>query len=317
MRYDKVALLLAALYASNSFAAQRTFVSAATGADINPCTRPLPCRSFAAALPATDAGGEIIAVDSGGYGPVTIAQAVSIIAPAGVHAAITATSANAITVAAADTDNVLLSNLIIGSIGANDGVVASSVAQLSVEHCTISGFGDEGLRFQPSTALSRLLVTDTTVRNSGVGGIHVIGAADRDIRATIESAGLYDNTATNLAVAFAHATIRNSVAAGTPVNPSVWAQDGGIIIADRTVSAMSLNGFFAQDSGVAILTRCVATGNTAGLAASGTIYVSDSTITMNSHGVDLSAGGSILTRNNNRLQRNTVDGAFTAAFSGQ
>jgi hypothetical protein len=38
-------------------AAQRTFVSAGSGSDANPCTRALPCRSFGAAITQTDAAG--------------------------------------------------------------------------------------------------------------------------------------------------------------------------------------------------------------------------------------------------------------------
>ena len=40
--------------------AQRTFVSVA-GADGQPCSIALPCRSFAAAIAQTNAGGEVIA----------------------------------------------------------------------------------------------------------------------------------------------------------------------------------------------------------------------------------------------------------------
>ena len=61
-------------------AAQRTFV-ASNGVDTNPCTVTLPCRGFTAALLLTNAGGEIIVLDSAGYGSVTINKAVSIIAP--------------------------------------------------------------------------------------------------------------------------------------------------------------------------------------------------------------------------------------------
>jgi hypothetical protein len=50
---------------------QRTFVST-SGSDANPCTATAPCRNFAAALALTSPGGEVVAVTSGGYGPVTI-----------------------------------------------------------------------------------------------------------------------------------------------------------------------------------------------------------------------------------------------------
>jgi hypothetical protein len=62
-------------------AAQRTFVSAGNGSDANACTRQAPCRNFGTAMAQTDSGGEVIVLDSGGYGVVTINQSVSIVAP--------------------------------------------------------------------------------------------------------------------------------------------------------------------------------------------------------------------------------------------
>ncbi|MEO8674060.1 MAG: hypothetical protein ABI569_00675, partial [Casimicrobiaceae bacterium] len=67
--------------------AQRTFV-ASNGVDNPVCSIASPCRGFAAAVAATSAGGEVIVLDSAGYGTVTISQAVSIIAPAGVYAGV-------------------------------------------------------------------------------------------------------------------------------------------------------------------------------------------------------------------------------------
>ncbi len=83
-------LLLAAAISNDADAfAQRTFV-ASSGADTNSCAITQPCRSFASAIALTAAGGEVIVLDSAGYGPVTITQSVSIIAPPGVYAGITA-----------------------------------------------------------------------------------------------------------------------------------------------------------------------------------------------------------------------------------
>ena len=59
-----------------------------TGNDINPCSLTQPCRGFTAAIAQVIAGGEVIALDSAAYGPVTITQSVSIIGPAGVYVGI-------------------------------------------------------------------------------------------------------------------------------------------------------------------------------------------------------------------------------------
>ena len=78
-------LLITFAFASGSIAAQRTFV-ASTGLDTHPCSISTPCRSFGTAIAHTDDNGEIIVLDSAGYGTVTIAKSVSIIAPPGIYA---------------------------------------------------------------------------------------------------------------------------------------------------------------------------------------------------------------------------------------
>src|SRR4051794_24295465 len=57
--------------------ATRTWVSG-TGDDANPCSRTAPCKTFAGAISKTAAGGEINALDAGGYGGVTITKSLTI-----------------------------------------------------------------------------------------------------------------------------------------------------------------------------------------------------------------------------------------------
>src|SRR2546427_4527469 len=57
----------------------RTFVSAATGNDANDCNRLTPCRTFQGAHDKTFDQGEIIVLDPGGYGAVTITKSISIV----------------------------------------------------------------------------------------------------------------------------------------------------------------------------------------------------------------------------------------------
>jgi hypothetical protein len=75
--------LLAAAAVVLSFApaanaqATRTYVSG-VGDDANPCSRTAPCKTFAGSIGKTAAGGEINALDSGGFGAVTITKAITI-----------------------------------------------------------------------------------------------------------------------------------------------------------------------------------------------------------------------------------------------
>lgn len=94
-----VAAIAAATVATDTLAApaQRTFVRS-DGADANTCSIAQPCRSFAAALGKTAAEGEIIVLDSAGYGAVIINQSVAIIAPSGIYAGISVFSDDGIAI---------------------------------------------------------------------------------------------------------------------------------------------------------------------------------------------------------------------------
>ena len=77
-------------------AAPRTFVSG-LGSDANPCTRTAPCRTFQVAHNAVDANGEVLALDSAGYGTLTITKNVTISGD-GVEATANALSGDCITI---------------------------------------------------------------------------------------------------------------------------------------------------------------------------------------------------------------------------
>jgi hypothetical protein len=136
-----VALLLSLTAACTAFGAQRTFV-ATTGSDANTasnCSNTLPCRGFTAALTVTDAGGKIIVLTSGGYGPVTINKSVSLIAPDGIYAGISVFSGSGITIATAGVD-VTLKGLAFNQLGGTNGIHMSAGNNLLVQNCAIKGF---------------------------------------------------------------------------------------------------------------------------------------------------------------------------------
>ena len=308
-----IVLVGALLCAGNLLGAQRTFVSAANGNDANACSRSLPCRSFAAALLVTDPDGEVIVLDSGGYGVITITQSVSLISPAGVHAGITALSGNAVTVNAGDTAHVVLRNLSLGSQGAMNGIDAATVAALYIENCVVSGFSLDGIRFGPTTTGARLYVSDTTVRRSGEAGILLSGGTG--LRATIDSVSLHENFR-GVLVFSAEVMVRESVAGGGGF-PGFYGSSGSKIIIQDSVSTGNLYGFYASSGGMMTLVRCAASSNGSGVVGTGTdtkIYVSDSTIASNDSGVSASSGAAVISRGNNTLQGNTADGSFSGTF---
>src|SRR2546423_10934046 len=69
---------LVASFSTSVFAqATRTWVSG-VGDDANPCSRTAPCKTFAGAISKTATGGEIDALDPGGFGGVTITKSITL-----------------------------------------------------------------------------------------------------------------------------------------------------------------------------------------------------------------------------------------------
>jgi hypothetical protein len=72
------AMVTPLLYAAPAQAqATRTWVSG-VGDDANPCSRTAPCKTFAGAISKTAPGGEIDALDPGGFGALTITKSITI-----------------------------------------------------------------------------------------------------------------------------------------------------------------------------------------------------------------------------------------------
>lgn len=164
------ALAAMLLLSSLATAAQRTFV-ASSGSDAHACSLSQPCRSFAAAIAQTSPGGEVVVLDSSGYGPVTITQSVSIVAPAGIYAGITVFSGSGVTVDAASATVVLRGIAINGQGGAN-GVAIQSASRVRIEGCVISGLTSHAIL---QTTSAELAIVDTIVRDNAGDGIRIAG----------------------------------------------------------------------------------------------------------------------------------------------
>src|ERR1700682_1004627 len=173
--------LAAALTAIPAEAAQRAFVSS-SGNDANTasgCGLAAPCRSFASAQTVVSDGGEIVALDAAGYGPITITKNVTLTANPGFYAGIAAPSGNAVTIATAGI-NVTLRGLNINGVGGANGVVMTNGARLSIENCLISNFTSEGILIDTAATVR---IIDSLVRDNA-WGIHLQGGATVTISGT-------------------------------------------------------------------------------------------------------------------------------------
>src|SRR5438876_7408337 len=149
--------------------AQRTFVSAETGNDANPCTRAAPCRNFAAAIAQTTSGGEVVVLDSGGYGQVTITQSVSLVAPPGVYAGISVIGiGTGITINAGPSDVVTIRGLTLNGIGGTDGIDFFSGAALYVQDTVVKNFTTTGI-YTSLGADARVAIEDSLFSRSAEG----------------------------------------------------------------------------------------------------------------------------------------------------
>jgi hypothetical protein len=149
----------------------RVFV-ASYGNDANPCTFGSPCKTFQVAVNAVDAGGEVTAIDSAGFGPINIAKAVTITSPNGVEAGVVgAAGADAIDINAGPTDAVVIRGLTLNGAGsANYGILFNTGLHLTVTDCVVQNFMFDGIGMQPTTNMS-FTITYTKALNNGGGGI--------------------------------------------------------------------------------------------------------------------------------------------------
>jgi hypothetical protein len=128
----------------------RSFI-ASTGVDTNDGKLATPCRSIGAALAQTNPGGEIIVLDSAGYGAATINKSVAIIAAAGVFAGITVAAGTGIDVTAGV---VTLCGLTLVGTGGAIGIHVGN-ATVRIDRCVISGMAHSA--FTPTSRTARFM----------------------------------------------------------------------------------------------------------------------------------------------------------------
>ena len=160
----------------------RAFVSS-TGNDANAatnCAQTAPCRTFAAAFPTVTPGGELIALDSAGYGPLTnIDKAITIAAVPGATAfVIVATGTSGFTINGGAGDSIVLRNISFnGTSAANTTGITHNTGKLVIENCEITQTTIAGLRGFAGT-----IIAQHTSFSGNLGrGVHVSGTAKADM----------------------------------------------------------------------------------------------------------------------------------------
>ncbi len=195
----------------------RVFVSARSGNDSNACDYVgSPCQTFAGAVIQLNPGGEVIVLDSGGYGPVTITQSVTIEAPAGVTAFIHPPSGDAVTVNAPGA-TVTLRGLTLNG-GSGNGVNAKAVGTLNVERCVVTGFAGTGVYMGTSGHLN-VAYTDAKGNFTGVAAVNNTSAL---VSVTIDHCHLDENLEGYAVTTGASASSVTTATYSTASNNTQW-----------------------------------------------------------------------------------------------
>jgi hypothetical protein len=118
----------------------------------------------------TSSGGEIIVLDSAGYGAATITPSLSIIAPPGVYAGVSVFSGDGITINGSGIE-VTLRGLTINGLGGVNGIHVLDATRVRIEDCVVSAMSSMGIYMQAQASMT---VVNTRVRGNGVHGIYVI-----------------------------------------------------------------------------------------------------------------------------------------------
>ena len=247
--------------------ATRTWVSG-VGDDVNPCSRTAQCKTFAGAISKTAAGGEINAIDPGGFGAVTITKSMTIDGAAQ-HASVLASATSGIVVNALATDVVNLRNLSInGAPPTQPGLRGVSILLakiVNIENCHITGF-----RGNPGRGVSIALNTGQTVN-----------------------------------VNIRNSSIYNNAAAGVVIQPTTGQPVVKVMISDSQLIGNASGVFAGEGAQVSIFNTTIAHNTAAGVDAAGSIVpgvinVDNSTIVNNVNGVQTANSATV------RLSRTSV-----------
>lgn len=292
-RFSMIALAIMAitLMVSSSAQAQatRTWVSG-VGDDVNPCSRTAPCKTFAGAISKTAPGGEIDALDPGGFGAVTITKSITLDGTHGAgFASILASSVNGVIVNGAGVIVTLRSLSINGGTPTSPGLNGIRFIQgskLNVENCEIFNFTTTGasqgagIEINLTATAAKVNVRDTTIFN-----------CTRGIRATT-STGF-------VALMVEDSQITNNAQDGIRLEVGAFASIRGTFI---SYNATGVNVTGGGNSGANLIDCMVVSNSGTGLAAANnTCRIGGSSIIDNGTAISQAAANTVKTFGDNNI----------------
>jgi hypothetical protein len=276
------AALISVLATAPAYATrQHTFV-ASYGSNSNACSFLSPCASFQYALSQTLSGGEITAIDSDGFGPLTISQSVTVTAAPGTEANVPPVSGGSSIVVTGSGINVILRNLTLNaeSQGYNGiDFQAGGGSSLTVINCTILNFlydgsndanTGNGILIEPSTGAVTFAITNTLVSNNANNGIAYVPPASSatsviGVLGTVTAANNTNGIKIAPQSGTADITISDSVATNNGSDGIIAANPVGqtlTVTIDNTTLTSNATGISAANTTKVLLGRSVIIGNT-------------------------------------------------------
>ncbi|MGZ8286611.1 MAG: hypothetical protein ACXW27_06290 [Allosphingosinicella sp.] len=288
--------------------ATRTWVSG-VGDDVNPCSRTAPCKTFAGAISKTAAGGEINCLDPGGFGAVTIIKSMTISCPYTEGGALAGGNGIVVNLPLA-TDSVVIRGLdIFGVNPPSNGIRFIASGSLHIEDSVIRRFNaanSAGVSFAPS-GVGNLYISNTTITQNGNGatggGIVIAPTAGGSVKAIINNTRVRGNANVGIVVNSAGTASANGLLT-TIVHSEMSGSPTGLSV----VGGGAGNNVMVANSTIALNTTGVNT--TGGVTA---VRIGTTNISSNTTGITASAGGTNRSYGNNQVNGNNVDGTFNGA----
>ena len=286
--------------------ATRTWVSG-VGDDVNPCSRTAPCKTWAGAISKTATGGEIDALDPGGYGTLTITKSIIVDGTnggAGWGSTLNSGGINGFVIndslsATPNTAQVTLRNLSINGAGTTaglNGIRFIAGQQLVVENVTIDNQSNHGIDITLSavaTGNQRAYFKNITIARVGGSGIHVANnvGVGGGVSVTIENVTVTQSGTGLNAQAKSRVFVKNSNFTNSTNNGvDIGATSFGVDLENCLIHSNGTNGIRAGGGTSRIANNYISNNTTAGVNLTGGTVNSYGDNKIDGNGTDVLGG---------------------------
>jgi len=274
------------LLAPSVISAQALTWVSGIGDDANPCTRTAPCKTLAGAISKTVDGGQINALDPGGFGAVTITKSITIDGGSWVSSVLVS-GTNGIVVSGTGI-TVTIRNFKLNGLGGvvNAGLSGIDILTAStvyIDNVSINGFSVAGINIAVPSAATQVYITNTRIQDSVAGVVQgTNGTTSNQLQVSLDHCSIVQCIDSGVLLFSGQAALSNSAISQ---NPTQGVYIGASVLADLQNNQVTGNGVGLQ---VGQTATARVTGN---LFAANTVDMEcESQLTVNS--------GNILSNNN-------------------